>query len=253
MRIARYRHKGEIYFGVLDGEELFAPYGTLWQQLARGSFAARLDEVELLAPIIPGKIVCVGRNYREHAQEFGNEIPTEPLLFLKPPSSVIGPGDAIIYPAVTENLHYEGELALIIGRTARRVAERDALSYVYGYTCANDVTARDLQKKDGQWTRAKGCDTFCPLGPWIVTDLDPGRLRVRTLLNDEPRQDSTTDLLIFSLPTLLSYITSMMTLEPGDLVLTGTPAGVGPMQPGDTVEVAIEGIGSLRNTVVRGY
>jgi 2-keto-4-pentenoate hydratase/2-oxohepta-3-ene-1,7-dioic acid hydratase in catechol pathway len=251
MRIARYRHQGQIFFGVLEGEELFTPYGTLWQKLSRGRFAARLDEVELLAPLVPGKIVCVGRNYREHVQELGNELPSEPLLFLKPPSSVIGPDDAIVYPPVTENLHFEGELALVIGRTAHKVAERDALSYVYGYTCANDVTARDLQKKDGQWTRAKGCDTFCPLGPWLVTGLDPSRLRVQTRLNGELRQDSTTDMLIFSLPFLLSYITNVITLAPGDVVLTGTPAGVGPMQPGDSVEVTIEGIGALRNTVVR--
>lgn len=252
MRIARYRHNGNIYFGIVEDDQLFTPYGTPWQKLSRGRLAAHLDQVELLAPLVPGKIVCVGRNYREHAQELGNEVPVEPLLFLKPPSSVIGPGEAIVYPSVTENLHYEGELAVIIGRQARRVAESEALEYVYAYTCANDVTARDLQKKDGQWTRAKGCDTFCPLGPWMVTDIDPAGLRVQTRLNGELRQDASTAMLIFSLPTLLSYITRVITLEPGDLVLTGTPAGVGPMQPGDSVEVAIDGIGALVNPVVRG-
>jgi 2-keto-4-pentenoate hydratase/2-oxohepta-3-ene-1,7-dioic acid hydratase in catechol pathway len=252
MKIARYRHQGQIFFGILEGDDLYAPYGTLWEPLSRGRFAARLDEVELLAPFIPGKIVCVGRNYREHAAELGNEVPAEPLLFLKPPSSVIGPNDAIHYPPVTSNLHFEGELALVIGRQARRVRPDEALDHVFGYTCANDVTARDLQKKDGQWTRAKGCDTFCPLGPYLVTDLDPTRLQIETRLNGELRQQSTTDLLIFNLPTLLSYITQVITLEPGDLVLTGTPAGVGPMHVGDSVEVTVEGIGTLRNTVVRG-
>ncbi len=204
--------------------------------------------------IKPSKIVCVGRNYVEHAKELGNEVPKEPLIFLKPPSSLIANGEAIVYPAITENLHFEGELGIVIGKRAKHVKAADAFDYIYGYTCVNDVTARDLQRKDGQWTRGKGCDTFCPTGPRVVPrdDLDLGKVRVRTLLNGVVKQDAPITDLIFSVDVIIEYVTQFMTLEPGDLIATGTPSGVGPMQPGDTVQVEIEGIGILQNPVIRG-
>ncbi len=204
--------------------------------------------------INPSKIVCVGRNYVEHAKELGNEVPKEPLIFLKPPSSMIANGDAIIYPAITQNLHFEGELGVIIGKRAKHVKAADAFDYILGYTCVNDVTARDLQRKDGQWTRGKGCDTFCPAGPRVVPrdELDLAKVRVRTLLNGVVKQDAPITDLIFPVDVIIEYVTQFMTLEPGDLIATGTPSGVGPMQPGDTVQVEIEGIGILQNPVIRG-
>jgi len=214
---------------------------------------APLENFTLLAPVVPGKIICVGRNYREHAAELGNEVPKEPLLFFKPPSSVIGPDATIESPAVSTRVDYEGELGVVIGRRARDLRdEEDVAPYIRGYVCVNDVTARDLQKTDGQWARAKGFDTFCPLGPWLVTaeELDPAAgVSVTTRLNGEIKQNGSTRDLIFNVPFLLRYISRIFTLEPGDLIATGTPAGVGPMQPGDTVEVEIEGIGFLRNSV----
>ena len=204
--------------------------------------------------IKPSKIVCVGRNYVEHAKELGNEVPKEPLIFLKPPSSLIANGEAIVYPAITANLHFEGELGIVIGKRAKHVKAADAFDYIYGYTCVNDVTARDLQRKDGQWTRGKGCDTFCPTGPRVVPrdELDLAQVRVRTLLNGVVKQDAPITDLIFSVDVIIEYVTQFMTLEPGDLIATGTPSGVGPMQPGDTVQVEIEGIGILQNPVIRG-
>lgn len=201
----------------------------------------------------PRTIICVGRNYREHAAELGNEVPTEPLIFLKPVSSLIADGEAIRYPAtLSHNVHYEGELAVIIGQTASHVAEADAMRYVRGYTCANDVTARDLQNSDKQWTRGKGFDTFCPIGPVLVEQLDPTNLMITTRVNGVVKQQATTADLIFPIPRLISFITACMTLQPGDIILTGTPAGVGPVQPGDVIEVEIAGIGVLRNPVVAG-
>jgi 2-keto-4-pentenoate hydratase/2-oxohepta-3-ene-1,7-dioic acid hydratase in catechol pathway len=202
----------------------------------------------------PSKIVCVGRNYVEHAKELGNEVPKEPLIFLKPPSSLIENGEAIVYPSISENLHFEGELGLIIGKRAKHVKAADAFDYILGYTCVNDVTARDLQRKDGQWTRGKGCDTFCPVGPRMVgrDELDLSKVRVRTLLNGVVKQDAPVTDLIFPVDVIIEYVTQFMTLEPGDLIATGTPPGVGPMQPGDTVQVEIEGIGILQNPVIRG-
>ena len=204
--------------------------------------------------IKPTKIVCVGRNYVEHAKELGNEVPKEPLIFLKPPSSLIANGEAIVYPSITENLHFEGELGIVIGKRAKHVKAANAFDYIFGYTCVNDVTARDLQRRDGQWTRGKGCDTFCPAGPRVVPrdELDFAKVRVRTLLNGVVKQDAPITDLIFSVDVIIEYVTQFMTLEPGDLIATGTPSGVGPMQPGDTVEVEIEGIGILRNPVIRG-
>jgi 2-keto-4-pentenoate hydratase/2-oxohepta-3-ene-1,7-dioic acid hydratase in catechol pathway len=216
----------------------------------------RFADLKLLAPVIPrSKVVAIGKNYAAHAAEMDSEVPEEPLMFLKPNTSVIGPGDTVVYPRQSTNVHYEGELALVIGRICRDVPAAQATDVIYGYTVANDVTARDLQRKDVQFTRGKGFDTFCPLGPWIETDLDPhdfaeGR-SVQTFLNGDLKQDGNTRDLIFDIPTLVEHVTSVMTLLPGDVILTGTPEGVGPMEPGDEVEVAIEGLGALTNTVAR--
>lgn len=209
-----------------------------------------LSAAELLAPVTPSKIVCVGRNYREHAKELGNEVPAEPLLFFKPPSSLLGHKGTVMMPPQAERVDFEGELALVIGRRASKVpAGADWRSYIRGYTIANDVTARDLQKKDGQWTRAKGFDTFCPVGPMVSSEVDPEKgLTVETRVNGELRQNGSTIDFIFSISELLSYITAAITLEPGDLLLTGTPAGVGPLSAGDTVDVSIAGLGVLSNT-----
>ena len=208
-----------------------------------------MTSVRLLAPCVPTKIVCVGRNYVEHAREMGNDLPERPLLFFKPPSAVIGPGDAVVYPTQSAHVDFEGELAVVIARRCRNVPHAEAFGVVRGYTAFNDVTARDLQKTDVQWARAKGFDTFAAVGPCIADGLDPGKLRIRTLLNGEVRQDSSTELMIFDVPTLVEYISAAFTLEPGDIIATGTPSGVGPMQPGDEVRVEIEGVGALVNRV----
>ena len=209
-----------------------------------------LSAATLLAPVTPSKIVCVGRNYRDHAKELGNDVPTEPLLFFKPPSSLLAPGGVVRMPSVSSRVDFEGELALIIGRrTSKLAAQADWRSVVRGYTVANDVTARDLQKTDGQWTRAKGFDTFCPVGPIVSDELDPeAGVELETRVNGELRQHGSTLDLIFSIPALLAYISAAISLEAGDLILTGTPAGVGPLQPGDRVDVAIAGLGILTNT-----
>jgi 2-keto-4-pentenoate hydratase/2-oxohepta-3-ene-1,7-dioic acid hydratase in catechol pathway len=220
--------------------------------MERLPFCYEITEPGLRPACRPSKIVCVGRNYREHAAELGNAVPAEPILFLKPPSSLIGPGTPIVYPSVSEFLSYEGELGVVIGRRARRVAAAEADRYIYGYTCVNDVTARDLQKKDGQWTRAKGFDTFCPAGPWVVPagEIDRDHLRVRTWVDGVLKQDSSVRDMIFPVPFLVEYISRFMTLEPGDLIATGTPPGVGPLQAGSQVRVEIEGVGVLENPVV---
>ncbi len=210
-----------------------------------------VEEVNLLTPCTPSKVVCIGINYEDHVQEMGSVLPDEPLMFLKPSTALIGSGEAIVYPSATQNLHYEGELAVVIKREAHRIKAEDAEDYILGFTCALDITARDLQKSDGQWTRAKGFDTFCPLGPAIAAKLDYQNLRIVTKVNGEVRQDASTSQMVFKIPQLLEAITSVMTLLPGDVVLTGTPAGVGPLQPGDEVSVTIEGIGTLANHVVR--
>ena len=200
-------------------------------------------------------MVGIGRNYAAHAAELGHDLPSEPLMFLKPNTSVVGPGDPVFYPRQTNELHFEGELAVVIGRICRDIPAEQATDVIHGYTIANDVTARDLQRTDGQWARAKGMDSFCPLGPWIETDLDPARfaegLRLQTHLNGDLQQDGTTADLIFDVPALVAHVSAAMTLLPGDVILTGTPEGVGPMEVGDEVEVSIEGLGSLTSTVVR--
>ena len=220
--------------------------------MLRYQFENQTEAAGLLPDLSPSKIVCVGRNYAEHAKELGNDVPTEPLLFLKPPSSLIGTGDVIVYPALSQRVDFEGELGVIIGKTARNVKRTEAMNYVLGYTCVNDVTARDLQKKDGQWTRGKGFDTFCAVGPRLVLRdaLDLAGVRVRTLLNGAVRQDGPLSDLIFPIDFVIEYITRFMTLEPGDLIATGTPPGVGPMVAGDVVRVEIEGIGVLENRVI---
>jgi 2-keto-4-pentenoate hydratase/2-oxohepta-3-ene-1,7-dioic acid hydratase in catechol pathway len=202
-----------------------------------------------LPPALPSKIVCIGRNYADHARELGNEPPSEPIIFLKPPSAVIGANETIVRPPQSQRVDFEGELAIVIGRTARNVAAADWRTYVAGFTCANDVTARDLQKKDVQFTRGKSFDTFLPLGPVLETDLDPSSLRIATRVNGETRQDGNTSQMIFSCDRIVEFISGIMTLSPGDVILTGTPAGVGPLEAGDVVEVEIEGIGTLRNVV----
>lgn len=203
-----------------------------------------------LAPVRPCKIVAVGWNYRDHVTEHGAELPVEPLIFLKPPSSIVGPGASIRIPSQSQHVEHEVELAVLIGRGGHRIAQKDAMKHVLGYCCANDVTARDLQRSDGQWTRAKGFDTFCPLGPWIETELDPWNLAVTARVNGELHQQGETGRMIFPVDKLISYISGIMTLEPGDVILTGTPAGVSPIHAGDLVEVEVEGIGILSNKVV---
>lgn len=261
MKIARFEVDGEISFGILDQAEdgkgieivelmadpIVAGYDTTGKRF-------RFEEVRLLAPVIPrSKIVCVGKNYADHVEEMknvtGGEETEEPLLFLKPNTAVIGPGGTIVRPAISDRVEHEGELALVIGALAKDVPEERALEYVFGFTCANDVTARDIQIKDGQWARGKGFDTFCPLGPIIETDPDLSDARVVTRVNGEVRQDGSTAQLIHSLAKIVSHASQAFTLLPGDVILTGTPAGVGLLETGDVVEVEIEGIGILRNTV----
>jgi 2-keto-4-pentenoate hydratase/2-oxohepta-3-ene-1,7-dioic acid hydratase in catechol pathway len=210
------------------------------------------SEVHLLAPVFPTKVVCVGRNYAEHAAERGEAVPDEPVIFLKPSTAVIGPGAGIVVPAGAGEVHHEAELAVVVGKVSHRVATEDVAAYILGYTAANDVSSRTLQKKDGQWTRAKGFDTFCPLGPAIETEVDPLGLRVTCAVNGELRQDASTEDMVFGVAEIFAFVTRVMTLLPGDVVLTGTPAGVGPIVPGDQVEVEIERIGVLLNPVVAG-
>ncbi|HEX8796502.1 MAG TPA: fumarylacetoacetate hydrolase family protein [Polyangiaceae bacterium] len=208
--------------------------------------AVPLDGGDLLCPVAPTKIVCIGRNYAAHAKELGNEVPSEPLLFLKPPSALLGPGGTVRLPPESTRVEHEAELAVVIGKRAKGIAKDAALAHVFGYACACDVTARDLQRKDVQFTRAKGFDTFCPVGPWIETELDPRERRIACRVGGQTRQDGSTSRMLFDVPTLVSYVSRMMTLEPGDVILTGTPEGVGPLVAGDSLEVDIEGIGALK-------
>jgi 2-keto-4-pentenoate hydratase/2-oxohepta-3-ene-1,7-dioic acid hydratase in catechol pathway len=217
-----------------------------------GDWDALPSGARLLPPCSPTKIVCVGRNYAEHAKEMGADVPAEPTIFLKPPSSLIASGDAIVYPRLTQRLDYEGELGVVMGRRAHKVKSADASAYILGYTPVNDVTARDLQRKDGQWTRGKGFDTFCPVGPYIVPrdEVNLNGLRVRTLVDGEVKQDAALAEMIFSVNDIIAHVSAFMTLEPGDLIATGTPSGVGPIHPGSQVHVEIEGIAVLKNTVI---
>jgi 2-keto-4-pentenoate hydratase/2-oxohepta-3-ene-1,7-dioic acid hydratase in catechol pathway len=257
VRIVRFASSQGMSFGVLDGDGHVAqieghPFGQISFTGARYAQA----DVRLLSPILPSKVVCVGKNYAEHVKEMNTgDAPKEPLLFLKPSTSVIGPGDAIRIPPGSTNVHHEVELAVVIGaRGARNVTPEQALASVFGYTIGNDVTERDMQKSDGQWTRAKGFDSFCPLGPWIETDLaglgkDPADLEITCTVDGEPRQAGRTSQLLFDIPTLISYASQVMTLLPGDVLLTGTPSGVGPIAAGQRVECTVEGLGTLANPV----
>ena len=271
MRIARFAHGGDVGYGIVEDAAQDGAAGTVTGADADGLVVAELlghpfgigDEairltgirypladVRLLAPVLPSKVVAIGRNYADHAAELGNEIPDDPIIFLKPSTAVVGPRDPIVYPSqLSERVDFEGELAVVIGRLCRQVPPERVGEVIFGYTCANDVTARDLQAKDGQWARAKGFDTFCPLGPWIETDIDPADLELTTIVNGEIRQNSRTSLLLHNVTALVAYVTAVMTLLPGDVLLTGTPAGVGPLKDGDEVSVTIESIGTLTNGV----
>ena len=263
MRIARFTTGEDPVYGVVTGEvdELGIPSDDavvvalagdpLYVGVHLTEEQHKLSDVRLLAPVIPrSKVVGIGKNYAAHAAEMGGDVPAEPLMFIKPNTSVVGPGDPVFYPAQTKELHYEGELAVVIGRICRDVAPDRVADVVYGYTIGNDVTARDLQRSDVQFTRAKGFDSFCPLGPWIETELDPSDLHVQTHLNGDLKQDGWTKDMIFDVTALVAHVSSVMTLLPGDVILTGTPEGVGPMSPGDEVDVTISGIGTLTNKVV---
>jgi len=257
MRFVRFSCKNKTGYGILkeDGN-VFEIKGDPFSFFADGSqiqFTGRyfsLEELKLLAPCLPSKIVCLGLNYRPHARETNQPIPSNPIIFLKPPTAVIGPGDSIILPHNYHRVDYEGELAIVIGKKAHFVPREKAHDYVLGYTCFNDVTERQFQKEDGQWTRAKSFDTFAPIGPWIENEVDPDNLKLETRLNGLTCQSESTGELIFDTKELISFISEIMTLLPGDVISTGTPAGIGPMKPGDTVEVIIEKIGILQNRVV---
>src|SRR6185503_765310 len=251
MRLVRFRHGDRIATGALEpgSDDIRVLRGTFFDDPLPTGETVTLGDVLLLAPVLPSKLVCVGKNYAAHAAEFGMQVPEEPLLFLKPSTAVIGPGDPIRLLPISRRVDFEGELAVVIGRLARGVRAEDAFKYILGHTCANDVTLRDLQKTDDQWARAKGFDGSAPIGPWIETDLDPNEVIVRTRLNGEIRQQASTSELVFGVATLIEYVTAFMTLLPGDVLLTGTPEGVGKLADGDVVEVEVEGVGVLRNVV----
>ncbi len=250
MKIVRYTIDKTTEYGIWDGELVQSLTATPYRQLKRRNRYHRLSDLKLLPPCTPSKIVALGLNYHSHAREIKMSVPAEPLIFLKPSTSVIGPEDNIVYPESSERIDYEGELGVVIKNRTRRVSTKEAMNHVLGYTCFNDVTARDLQRRDMQWTRAKSFDTFSAIGPCIETELDPGNVYLETCLNGELKQRTNTSDLVFSVPELVSFISHIMTLLPGDIIATGTPSGIGPMKPGDTVEVKIEPIGTLRNYVV---
>jgi len=249
MKIIRFEHKDKQEYGYLNDEIINVVTGDIFSGATETGETVPLGEVKVLPPVSPSKIVALGLNYEKHAKDGGFDIPEEPLLFLKPPSSIIAHLENIIYPANTDNVHYEGELGVVIGKKAHHISEEEALDYVLGYTIVNDVSAREYQHKDGQWTRGKGFDTFCPVGPVIATGLDPDNLDIKTRLNGKTVQDSNTDDMIFKTAHQISFISHVMTLLPGDLIPTGTPLGVGPFNKGDVVEIEIEEIGVLKNFV----
>jgi len=251
MRIVRYETEDgkKPKYGWLLGDQVGEIAGNIFGRYRRKEAETPLAQVRLIAPCEPGKIICVGRNYVEHARELGNEVPKVPLIFLKPPSSILSNGETIILPSQSAQVEHEGELVAVIGKRGRHVTAQSAKKHILGYTIGNDVTARDLQKTDDQWTRAKGFDTFCPFGPWIDTDFDPADAVVTCRVNGQMRQMASTRDMVFNVPTLIAYISSVMTLEPGDLIFTGTPAGVGELKNGDEVVVEIEGLGVLKNSV----
>jgi 2-keto-4-pentenoate hydratase/2-oxohepta-3-ene-1,7-dioic acid hydratase in catechol pathway len=252
MKIVRYSiNNGQEEYGILSDERIRVLDGTPYNDIIRKTDIFRdASEVKLLAPCLPSKVVALGVNYRSHGEEMSHRIPAEPLIFIKPSTSVIGPGDAIVYPRSSKRVDYEGELGVVIKTVTRHVSMEEAPDYILGYTCVNDVTARDIQASDKQWTRSKSFDTFCPIGPCIETELDPDHAGLETLLNGQIKQKTSTSDLIFPVYELVSFISEVMTLLPGDVIATGTTSGIGPMQPGDTVEVKIDNIGTLRNHVV---
>jgi len=258
VRIARFSYGDPdvagYAFGAIGGspgaEEVAVINGHPFGEVTFSGLRLPLAGVRLLPPVLPSKVVAIGKNYADHAREMGGEVPEQPVLFLKPSTSVIGPGAAISYPKLSRHVDFEGELAVVIGRLCREVPVARVHEVILGYTCANDVTARDLEESDGQWARAKGFDTFCPLGPWIDTDVDPSDLAITTTVNGDVKQNARTSLLLHDVVQLVAFVSDAMTLLPGDVILTGTPAGVGPIAPGDEVAVTIEGIGTLTNSVV---
>ena len=253
MKIVRFKAGDDIAYGLAEAEGVTLYQGSPFVAWEATETMIPWESVQLLAPVLPSKVVAVGKNYVDHAAEMDSDVPEEPIIFLKPATSVVGPGANVVYPPISTEVHHEAELAVVIGRIARNIRAEDASQYIFGYTAANDVTARDLQRKDGQWTRAKGFDTFCPLGPAIETELDPlERLAVIARVNGEVRQAGFTADLVFGVAEILEFISRVMTLLPGDVILTGTPSGVGPVQPGDVMEVEVDGIGVLANRVVAG-
>jgi 2-keto-4-pentenoate hydratase/2-oxohepta-3-ene-1,7-dioic acid hydratase in catechol pathway len=251
VKIIRYLHQGKAAYGILEDNTVFVIDGDPFGDKLRGPAVAAVTDVRLLAPIAPSKIIGIGLNYRAHAAESKKPVPTSPLYFFKPTTAIISPGDSIVYPAQSQMVHHEGELVVVIGKRARRVNEDEALSYVLGYTCGNDVTARDIQNAEGHNSHAKSFDTFFPTGPAIVTELDPNDLRLVTRVNGQVRQDTRTSDMVFTVAQLVSYLSQSMTLLPGDVISTGTPSGVSAIFPGDVVEIDIEGIGVLKNPVAR--
>jgi 2-keto-4-pentenoate hydratase/2-oxohepta-3-ene-1,7-dioic acid hydratase in catechol pathway len=255
MRIVRFSQENETRYGILKNDQVHSLAGDPFGYFAAGrefemdGRTYPLEGIRLLAPCLPSKIACLGVNYRSHAKEMEHTTPAAPLLFLKPPTALIGPDDKIVLPLNWKRVDFEGELGVVIGKKAKYVSEQEARQYVLGYTCFNDVTERHLQKEDGQWTRAKGFDTFAPVGPWIETEIDPDDLKLETYLNGELKQSASTSEMVFGISSLISFISGVMTLLPGDIIATGTPAGIAPMKPGDVVEVKIEKIGTLRNVV----
>ena len=258
MRIVRFSAPAELgvgsdpLFGILNDQEsiLVLRGDPIYSGIVPQDKTLKLSDVKLLAPVIPrSKVVCIGKNYADHAAEMGSVVPTEPIIFIKPNTSVIGPNETIVWPNMSERVDHEVELAIVIGRICKEVPAAKAKDVIYGYTIANDVTARDLQKKDGQWSRAKGFDTFCPLGPWIETEFMPGDQKITATLNGEVKQSSVLSEMIFKIPQIIEFVTNVMTLLPGDVILTGTPAGIGPMPAGASISVAIEGLGTLTNKV----
>jgi 2-keto-4-pentenoate hydratase/2-oxohepta-3-ene-1,7-dioic acid hydratase in catechol pathway len=251
MRLLRFRHGDRIATGVAEtGDDIVRVLGgTFFEDPLPTGEELALDGLHLLAPVLPSKLVCVGKNYEAHAAEWGQTVPEEPLLFLKPSTAVLGPNDPITLLPISQRIDYEGELVVVIGRLAKDIRAEDAYRVILGYTCGNDVTLRTLQKTDDQWARAKGFDGSAPIGPWIETDLDPNDVVVEARLNGEVRQRASTVDMVFGVATLIEYITSFMTLLPGDMIMTGTPEGVGKLTPGDVVEVDVEGVGTLANTV----
>ena len=252
MKIFRFKHEEKISYGILEEDKLYAVKGSVFRKFTTAKTGVPVGDVILLPPVRPTKIIAIGLNYKDHAMERGKPLPGEPLIFLKPSSAVVGHRDIIVYPSMTKRVDFEGELALVIKKKANRLRPEDRTDdFILGYTCFNDVTARDLQIKDVQFTRAKSFDTFAAIGPCVVTGLDPTRLRIKTFLNGKLKQSGNTRNLIFSVPFLMRFVSNIMTLNPGDVITTGTPAGVGPMIPGDKVDVQIEGIGTLSNTVMK--